>query len=255
MKNNFGASSPFRSSCLPERSARGAKTKDEERVSAQHDTFSLFQNFPDLHFGLFGKNENFSSDLQCAEDLGFETIAKLDQVHGNQIHIIRKSNSGILKGDGMMTDVPGLALSIRFADCQAFAITAPKKNVIGVVHAGWRGMAAQVITTFYKKLKEEFATPPQETFVFAGPSICFQCSEFWNPTHELPEHMHEFIEGRYVDLQKSADAELNALGVPSNQQERHPACTKCSKEFWSYRGGDRNERNYLVVGLLPPMSS
>ena len=82
---------------------------------------------------IFGKLDACSSDQECAEKLGFQNLAKLNQVHGNVIHIVREPSSGNLKGDGLITNVPGLALSIRFADCQAFAITVPKKNVIGVV--------------------------------------------------------------------------------------------------------------------------
>jgi len=53
-----------------------------------------------------------------------------------------------------------------------------------------------------------------------------------------------------VDLQAAADHELDSLGVPKNQRERHPACTRCGEGFWSWRRDkSENARNYLVAGL------
>ncbi|HLD08013.1 MAG TPA: polyphenol oxidase family protein [Candidatus Peribacterales bacterium] len=210
--------------------------------------FILFQQFPELRVGLFGKDSSCSSDEECAAHLGFKKVSKLNQVHGNIIHVA-ENTKGIPDGDGLITAQTGLALSVRWADCQAFAVYAPEKKVIGVLHAGWKGMAVKAITSLYESLDESFGVKPEETFVGIAPSLCKQCADFTDPFNELPEHLHPFIDGKNVDLQAAADHELDSLGVPQNQRERHPACTRCGEGFWSWRRKE-NARNYLVVSLV-----
>jgi copper oxidase (laccase) domain-containing protein len=56
------------------------------------------------------------------------------------------------EADGMITDVPGLALNLRVADCQSFVIFSPKKNVLGLLHVGWRGLISGAIPEFFAVL-------------------------------------------------------------------------------------------------------
>ncbi len=228
------------------------------RAGAENSPFLLFKKFPRVRIGLFAKADSCSSDEECAFRLGFGKVTKLNQVHGNLIHIAEKMN-GIADGDGLTTATPGLALSIRFADCQAFAAYAPEKKVLGLIHAGWRGMAANVITKFFEALEETFEIAPSETYVYAAPSLCRKCAVFSDPYEELPKHLHPFI-GRNsawakahattVDLRAAADAELDALGIPGEKRERHPSCTKCDPSFWSWRRDNSAiARNYLVAGM------
>lgn len=212
----------------------------------------IFRKYPELRTGLFAKSEHCQSDEECARQLGFEKVAKLNQVHGNMTYVVTEPTGFETEGDGLITATPGLALSVRFADCQAFAIYAPKEKIVGVLHTGWRGMALKAITAFYRKLEETFGIEPKETFVAAAPSLCKKCATFSKPFEELPEHLHPFVEAdtNTVDLQAAADAELSALGVPRDHRERHPSCTMCDERFWSWRRDRReNARNYLIVGM------
>jgi len=214
-------------------------------------TFRIFDQFPELRIGIFGKDSPYSSDEECAAALGFERCAKLHQVHGNVIHVIDHSMGFATQGDGIITSTPNLALSIRWADCQAFAIYAPEKKVVGVLHAGWRGMAVRAITKMYEALDTASNIQPEETFVGIAPSLCKACADFSDPCHELSAHLHSFIDGKNVDLQAAADHELDSLGVPKNQRERYPACTRCGEEFWSWRRDKAADaRNYLIAGLI-----
>ncbi|MDO8752394.1 MAG: polyphenol oxidase family protein, partial [Anaerolineales bacterium] len=148
------------------------------------ETFKIFERFPELHVGIFGKLDACGSNEECAARLGFKKISKLNQVHGNIIHIAEETK-GIPDGDGLISAKAGLALSVRWADCQAFAIYAPKQKVIGALHAGWKGMAVNAITKMYEALDASFGVKPEETFVSMAPSLCKQCSDFTDPLHEL----------------------------------------------------------------------
>src|SRR3989338_9137639 len=211
---------------------------------------TIFKKFPELKVGIFGKPSELKEDAACVRELGFAEVATLNQIHGNTTHIVEGPMDGSLEGDGLITKTPGLALSVRWADCQAFIVYTPRVKVIGVLHAGWRGMALKAITAHFQCLQANFGIEPSETYVGATPSLCLQCAEFSDPLKELPEHLHPFIHGRNVDLQTAADAELESLAVPSSQRERHPACTRCGEGFWSWRRDKvPDARNYLVAGL------
>jgi polyphenol oxidase len=225
--------------------------KYHQSSSAILPKVNLFSQFPELRIGIFGKSSHFSSDEECAQSLGFDHVAKLHQEHGSVTHIITEPTDFETKGDGLITHTDNLALSIRWADCQGFVVYAPTQKVLGVLHAGWRGMAAHAITKLYEKLKKEFDVDPEETFVGITPSLCKRCAEFSDPLNELPPHLHPFIDGKNVDLQAAADHELCSLGVPNDHAERHPTCTRCGEGYWSWRRHKKEDaRNYLVVGLV-----
>ena len=47
--------------------------------------------------------------------------------------------------DGFVTNVVGIPLMVRFADCQGILMFDPIKRVIAAVHSGWRGNAKNIV--------------------------------------------------------------------------------------------------------------
>ena len=195
----------------------------------RHDT----QKFQDrLNVRLYAKADSFMEN---------DSVVSLNQVHGNRTIIARAPSNRTQDADGVITDVPGLTLTLRTADCQSFVIFAPQNYVVGLLHAGWRGLINGAIPQFFVTLNKEFGIDAASTFVAAGPSLCQKCAEFTDPTKELPLIDPKFFDGRCVDLQGIADAELRTCGVLQSNIERHPDCTCCQSDlYWSYRGGDRD---------------
>jgi hypothetical protein len=115
-------------------------------------------------------------------------------------------------------------------------VYAPERGVLGVIHAGWRGLTSGVLHKHFRVLEEEWNVTPAEVFIGAGPSLCQRCSEFTNPAEELRGIDPKFFDGRLVDLQGIATDQLISLGVPPERIERHPDCTRCKADvYWSYR--------------------
>lgn len=201
--------------------------------------FSLFGQFSDqIEVVLWTKADERPHDVVGV--LGTNEEAFAEQVHGAKTVVIRDTVQYAPGADGLVTDRIGLALSVRFADCQSFVVFAPSKHVIGVLHAGWRGLNAGAIPEFFASLKKEWNIDPKETWVAAGPSLCQKCAGFSDPKRELPTIPSEFITGKNADLRGAADAQLLTLGLPRDHFERSPDCTRCSPEkYWTYRGGDR----------------
>ncbi len=204
---------------------------------------------------MFTREDDLSDDASIEKALGTDRFVTLEQVHGNTTLIATRPVHRTEKADAAATDTKDLTLVMRIADCQPFVVYAPKQNVIGIIHAGWKGVVAEIIPAFFRKVSDQWGIAPRDTFVCAGPSLCLQCAGFTDPRTELPTVDPRFFHGRFVDLRAAADAQLEAAGVPKANIERSPDCTKCMHDtYWSYRSKDekafaRNYRNMLTIRL------
>ena len=207
-----------------------------------HQPFRLLQPFQDrIDVRLLTKQDAVSCDDDIARLLGAKDLASLKQVHGNRALIARSETKRIEEADALMTDTAGLTLTIRFADCQNFLVFAPQKNMLCLIHAGWKGLKLGVISSAFSLLKKEWQIHPAETIVCAGPSLCMSCAEFTDPLREAPE-LKNYAKNRCIDLRRAADEELFSLGVLQKNFERLSDCTRCHPDtYFTYRGGDREE--------------
>lgn len=96
------------------------------------------------------------------------------QVHGNTTLVMNEpsmNGSVLQQADGMVTDKPGLALVMRFADCVPLLFYDPVKQVIGMAHAGWRGTVAGAGPSVIRKMQEVYGSKPSDIEAAIGPSI------------------------------------------------------------------------------------
>ena len=176
----------------------------------------------------------------------------------NQVHetVIRTVGPNDIKADlcqreeyecdGLITDVPGLALTIFTADCIPVLLYDPVKKVIAAVHAGWRGTAGNIAGKAVDKMREEYGSDPGDILAAIGPGISACCFE----THaDVPEamtavlgelakpHMTALENGKFhVDLKGINAALLKRSGVASGHIEISGDCTACHPEkYWSHR--------------------
>lgn len=211
------------------------------------EPFALFRPYADrVRLRLYDRSDGIATreDLRILEG---HPIVDAEQPHKAVTMIVREGSSDRVPGaDGLATDVPGISLITRGADCQMFAMYDPVHHCGGVLHAGWRGLLAGAIPAFIDTLNHEWGTHPSDLIVGAGPSLCFDCGEFTNPTAELPGINPKFFRARLADLCGIALEQLRTAGVRPNNVERHADCTRCDNErWWSLRGG---HKEYLRAG-------
>src|SRR5712671_4960675 len=72
-------------------------------------------------------------------------LIMLRQVHSDIIHVVRSRKPEKLVGDGVVTDLPRLALGILTADCFPVLLVDTKKKAVGAFHAGWRGTVKRIV--------------------------------------------------------------------------------------------------------------
>jgi YfiH family protein len=74
-------------------------------------------------------------------------LVGVTQVHGAEIAVVQTpwAYGAGPRADAVVTDQPGIALSVITADCAPVLLTDLRAGVVGAVHAGWRGAVAGVL--------------------------------------------------------------------------------------------------------------
>jgi len=103
-----------------------------------------------------------------------ESIFDVWQVHGTKIIATdqpRPLNVVHEKADGILTNNPNITLLMRFADCTPIFLADPKKRVVSIVHAGWKGTVNQIAVEAIRKMDELFGCRRSDVLAGIGPSI------------------------------------------------------------------------------------
>ncbi len=98
-------------------------------------------------------------------------VASVVQVHGTEVLRVDAPPDGPVEADGLVTDVIGLALLLKAADCSLVAVADPVHRAIGLCHAGWRGAAAGVVENLVRALARHFGSRPEDLLGAVGPTI------------------------------------------------------------------------------------
>lgn len=202
--------------------------------------------------------ENRRRALAVLAAQGLSRLVSLGQVHGDDILVLREmpEREEYPGFDAAITNVPGLALLIRQADCQAVLLHDPERRVVAATHCGWRGSVAGIIGKTIARMREEFAVNPQNLRALITPSLGPCCAEFVNYKAELPVWMHSFQTGNsaHFDFWAISRQQLTDAGVPPEHIETTGICTRCDRNYFSYRRAKQKSggicgRQGSVVGL------
>ena len=79
--------------------------------------------------------------------------------------------SGIPNCDGLYTTDKDVVLATFYADCTPLYFYAPKHELIGVAHAGWKGSVHGIMHTMIQTLKLEEGIDPNDLYIAIGPCI------------------------------------------------------------------------------------
>jgi YfiH family protein len=171
-------------------------------------------------------------------------LAWVSQCHGADVVPARPGDCGV--ADGLDLDRADVAALVVTADCVPVAVVADARA--GLVHAGWRGIAAGLPGLAARRLSESGDEPPREAWI--GPAIgpcCYEVGE--EVARAVAAASGESCVIRRpgaaprLDLRAAVAAQLSAAGVARIQVLDH--CTRCRPEWlWSYRrdgaGAGRN---------------
>jgi len=212
-------------------------------------------------------------------------MVSVKQIHSDIIHVLRSARSAQFAGDGLITNVPGLLLSIKTADCLPILLADPDHRAVGAFHAGWRGTLARIVEKGVGAMRQEFGTVPAKLKAAIGPGIhscCYEVSEELRDQFEsqfayaadlFVEHFDVdpvrqkypmlFLNARapghaevskqtHLDLVAANRRQLLEAGVSGDNISISPLCTSCNTDLlFSHRAERGNTgRMMAAVGIV-----
>jgi len=106
-----------------------------------------------------------------AMEVAPEALISVTQVHSaNVVRVGGGGGHGRERADAMVTNVPGLALSVLTADCQPLLLADADAGVIGAAHAGWRGARDGLLEATLEAM-EALGAERADTVAVIGPTI------------------------------------------------------------------------------------
>ena len=187
-------------------------------------------------------------------------LTAAEQVHQDKIAIIDEKKKGnVAKGcDALLTDIPGIPLVIRTADCVPIFLFDPKTKSIGLVHAGWKNSILNIAGKTIQTMKEIFGAELKNILVGIAPSIGPCCYEVKDNVIKLlkkaKKDWRNFVtttgDGKwYLNLRKLNLSQLIEAGILQTNITISRRCTSCEKDmFYSYRrDGKGTGRMYALI--------
>jgi polyphenol oxidase len=160
-----------------------------------------------------------------------DPVSSVKQIHSNLV--LLADQPGVLgEGDALVTNHPGLAVSIRTADCYPILLADARNRAVAAIHAGWRGTASRIVEKTIERMNAAFSTQASDVFAAIGPGIGVCCYE----VGEDVSRQFGFDKRTHLDLVSENRKQLESAGVPATNIEALGHCTFCNAErFFSYR--------------------
>jgi len=213
-------------------------------------------------------------------------FVQVKQIHSSIVHRVKTNAAEPLTGDGLITNAPGLLLSIKTADCVPVLVADANRRVVAAFHAGWRGTVARIVEKGVGEMRRQFGSLPRDLRAAVGPSIrrcCYQVghevrAEFesqFSYAEDLFEEVFDsnaihvrypllFLNQRapghgdlgpeiHLDLVEANRRQLEDAGLREEHISIVEGCTACdTTRFFSHRAEfGKTGRMMAVIGIRP----
>lgn len=183
----------------------------------------------------------------------WDEIEDITSIHGRGL----TNPDERVEADAMVTNVPGAALLLPVADCNAVIIHDPVKNVLALVHLGWQSTAAQLATKIVEHLQQKYHSSATDLRIYFSPAIKAESYIFDEVTQSddpvWKDFLHKSDKGIGVDLPGFNRQRFIDAGVLAEHIEVSPVNTATSDEYYSHyrstRTGDPEGRFAVLVCL------
>ena len=205
---------------------------DGGKSSGNFDNFNLA-----LHV-----NDNRANVLENRKILKVQFDLPTDPVWLSQTHsstcIDATSLKKIVQADASYSSKLGIVCGIMTADCLPLFVSNKDGTMVGIAHAGWRGLASGIVENLIKS----FNTDGDNLVVHLGPAISKKCFEVGDEVKSLYlskniNFERSFTRNKnknYLDLYDAARVILEGFQI--NSISGGDRCTfQESNNFFSYR--------------------
>lgn len=192
------------------------------------------------------------------------------QVHDCKVAIIDRPDMtrADLEGyDAFITNLPGVAIGVRTADCVPVLLYDPAKRVVAAVHAGWKGTVLHISQKAIEVMAVKFGSRAEDLRAVIGPAIGpdsfqvgmevaekfkmagFPMDVIWS--FRGPGDGSPMSGGHHIDLFKANRWLLEEAGILQDNIQVFDLDTFIDDTFYSARReGPQCGRNINVIKLL-----
>jgi YfiH family protein len=225
-------------------------------------SFNLARSVGDDPAAVANNLDRFARALCIETRQLFET----SQVHGAAVRVIGvgEDPAAVRKeeADALATAEAGVAVGIRIADCVPVLLLDALTGAVGAAHAGWRGVVQEVVPRALERVLALGGERSRASQVRAAifPHIRACCFEVGAEVAEqlaastaranAPASVIDTSRAKpHVDLAAIVRGQLASAGVPLDQIDDVPGCTRCEPErFFSFRrDGQRSGRHIAAI--------
>lgn len=186
----------------------------------------------------------------------------LDQVHGCDVVDADVSCTDVPQADAAVTTQPQRVLAIMTADCLPVVLYSEKHSVLGMAHAGWRGLAQGVLRAVVDEMVAK-GCPVDAISAWIGPCIgpsAYQVDAsvrdaFLNLSATFADCFVEDVsasEKWVANLPKISIKQLYDLGVKQAVWSGYCTVQDEAKRFYSYRKEGQTGRMATLAWITNP---
>ncbi|EKE20791.1 MAG: hypothetical protein ACD_7C00483G0002 [uncultured bacterium] len=166
-------------------------------------------------------------------------VISAGMIHGNKVVIVDNESPQIIPGADALVTKEKVFLAITIADCVPVYFYDEKNKIIGLAHAGWRGVTGDIMGNTLKRMLK-LGAKVEEIKVVLGPGIrkChFEIKEdILDNFKKYPQFIISKEDKIFIDLFGIIKKELLEAGVLARNIHDSKECTFENKEkFFSYR--------------------
>ena len=194
-----------------------------------------------------------------------KSIVRPNQSHLDVVQRVDELGIKYVDVDALVTDKPGINLTLSFADCTPILMYDPVNRAIANIHSGWKGTAKKIATKAIYKMTKEYGTKAENIIVCIGPCIR-QCHfEVSDDVKEIYEREFGYLkrnediikpeegkEGKYmVDTTLVNKLIMKEAGIQNKNIYDCNICTVCdSNVIHSFRADkEKSGRNVAILGI------
>lgn len=235
-------------------SARGLVRLVSDRFGGHSDgpygEFNLASHVGDVPAAVEGNREL----MALALGVDARRLVVLQAVSGGDVAVVDAASPQEIDGvEALVTTTPGVGLAVIAADCVPILLADESAGVIGVAHAGRRGMAAGIAVKAVDAMVALGASRAATTALL-GPAICGACYEVGLAVQrEVAPHVPAAVcqtrEGTPgLDLHAGVADQLSRAGI--EHIERDVRCTAEDAALYSYRRDGTTGRHGAAIAML-----
>ena len=214
-----------------------------------------------LAFGRGDKDEVVIENRRLfAAAVGYDParLVTADQIHSDIAVYADGSVSSFPGADALVTDVPGVAVGVKTADCQPILFSDPEAGIVAACHAGWRGTVAAIAEKTVCEMVRRGADR-KRILAALGPCIgkcCFEVKDDFIDAVRAADHaLLRFIDSYHADLRGMNEYILARAGIAPEHVAVCLDCTCCDGGLYYSHRRQRGVRGTMMSVICIPTGS